>query len=136
GWMPEEFALTGGVMSGRGARTDEYIDVLRRLWAGEVDGFDGKHYTVPAGWAAPGPVQRPRPPVPPGGLVPPALVRAGRPAAGGGGGWRGGGGDGGGGIGPGGGRGSRWSGRRPSRRAGTRHRSGSCAGAWSAGARR
>jgi len=69
-------------MSGRGDRTDEYIDVLRRLWAGEVAEFHGKHYTVPAGWAAPVPVQRPGPPVLLGGLVPRALVRAGRIADG------------------------------------------------------
>src|SRR5215471_525193 len=82
GWMPEEFTLTGGIMSGRGDRTDEYIDVLRRLWAGEVAEFHGKHYTVPAGWAAPVPVQRPGPPILLGGLVPRALVRAGRLADG------------------------------------------------------
>jgi len=82
GWMPQEFALTGGIMSGRGARTAEYIDVLRRLWAGEVAEFDGKDYTVPAGWAAPVPVQRPGPPILLGGLVPRALVRAGQLADG------------------------------------------------------
>src|SRR5690348_11027321 len=63
GWMPEEFALTGGAMSGRGARTAEYLDVLRRLWAGRVAEFHGEHYTIPAGWVAPMPVQRPGPPV-------------------------------------------------------------------------
>jgi hypothetical protein len=82
GWMPQEFALTGGIMSGRGARTAEYIEVLRRLWAGEVAEFDGDHYTVPAGWAAPVPVQRPGPPILLGGLVPRALVRAGQLADG------------------------------------------------------
>ncbi len=83
GWMPEEFALTGGTMAGRGARTAEYLDVLRRLWAGEVTEFDGEHYTVPAGPVRPpcrcsGPV----PPILLGGLVPRALVRAGRLADG------------------------------------------------------
>src|SRR5579859_5552508 len=63
GWMPEEFAAAGGVMAGRGARTAEYIEVLRRLWAGGVAEFHGEHYTVPAGRAAPLPVQRPGPPV-------------------------------------------------------------------------
>jgi alkanesulfonate monooxygenase SsuD/methylene tetrahydromethanopterin reductase-like flavin-dependent oxidoreductase (luciferase family) len=36
GWMPEEFALTGAAMAGRAARTAEYIEVMRRLWAGGV----------------------------------------------------------------------------------------------------
>jgi probable F420-dependent oxidoreductase len=82
GWMPEEFALTGATMAGRGPRTAEYIDVLRRLWAGEVTEFHGEHYTVPAGWVAPVPVQRPGPPVLLGGMAPRALQRVGRLADG------------------------------------------------------
>ena len=82
GWLPEEFALTGATMAGRGARTAEYIDVMRRLWAGQVAGFDGEHFTIPAGWAAPVPVQRPGPPVLLGGMAPRALQRVGRLADG------------------------------------------------------
>jgi probable F420-dependent oxidoreductase len=82
GWMPEEFALTGATMAGRGDRTAEYLGVLRHLWAGGVTEFAGEHYTIPAGRFAPVPVQRPGPPVLLGGLVPRALVRAGRLADG------------------------------------------------------
>jgi probable F420-dependent oxidoreductase len=82
GWMPEEFALTGATLSGRGGRTPEYLEVLRRLWAGGVAEFHGEHYTIPAGRVAPEPVQRPGPPVLLGGLVPRALERAGRLADG------------------------------------------------------
>src|SRR6266513_2828437 len=59
GWMPEEFTAAEANMTGRGARTAEYIEVMRRLWAGGVAEFDGEHYMVPAGRAAPLPVQRP-----------------------------------------------------------------------------
>ncbi len=82
GWMPEEFEAAGAVMAGRGARTAEYLGVLRHLWAREVAGFHGEHYTVPAGRAAPLPVQRPGPPVLLGGTVPRALQRIGRLADG------------------------------------------------------
>ena len=82
GWMPEEFALTGATMSGRGATVAEYLEVLRRLWAGGVAEFHGEHYTIPAGWVAPVPVQRPGPPVLLGGLVPRALQRVGQLADG------------------------------------------------------
>src|SRR6266700_4139368 len=82
GWMPEEFAAAGAVMAGRGARTAEYIEVMRLLWAGGVTEFRGEHYTVPAGRAAPLPVQRPGPPVLLGGTVPRALQRVGRLADG------------------------------------------------------
>jgi probable F420-dependent oxidoreductase len=82
GWMPEEFTLTGGVMARRGARSAEYIDVMRRLWAGDGAGFKGEFYTIPAGRMAPPPVQRPGPPVLMGGLAPVALQRVGRLADG------------------------------------------------------
>jgi probable F420-dependent oxidoreductase len=82
GWMPEEFAMTGGTMGGRGARTEEYLDVLHHLWAGGVTEFHGAHYTIPAGRFAPLPVQRPGPPVLLGGMVPRALERVGRLADG------------------------------------------------------
>lgn len=82
GWMPEEFAAAGATMARRGARAAEYIEVMRRLWAGGVAEFSGEFYSVPAGRMAPLPVQRPGPPVLLGGMVPRALERAGRLADG------------------------------------------------------
>ncbi|MBO0773713.1 MAG: TIGR03619 family F420-dependent LLM class oxidoreductase [Actinobacteria bacterium] len=82
GWLPQEFTAAGAAMDRRGARTEEYIAVLRHLWAGAGDEFSGEFYQVPAGWVAPRPVQRPGPPVLLGGSVPRALRRAGRLADG------------------------------------------------------
>src|ERR1700761_2319611 len=82
GWMPEEFALTDASMARRGARTEEYLAVLRTLWADEVSSFDGEFYTIPAGRQDPRPVQRPGPPVLLGGMSRPAMERAGRIAEG------------------------------------------------------
>jgi probable F420-dependent oxidoreductase len=82
GWMPEEFALTGADMARRGARTAEYVQVLRTLWAGGDSAFDGSFYQVPAGTQAPLPVQPGGPPVLLGGLAKPALERVGRIADG------------------------------------------------------
>ena len=70
GWMAEEFAAAGATMARRGARTAEYIEVMRRLWAGGVAEFSGEFYTLPAGRMAPEPVQRPGPPILLGGTVP------------------------------------------------------------------
>src|SRR5271154_4091660 len=78
GWMPEEFAATGASTARRGARTEEYLAVLRTLWADQVSSFDGEFYTIPAGRQDPRPVQRPGPPVLLGGMSRPA------PEAGGG----------------------------------------------------
>jgi probable F420-dependent oxidoreductase len=82
GWMPEEFAATGASTARRGARADEYLAVLRALWADGVTSFDGEFYTIPAGRQDPRPVQRPGPPVLLGGMSGPALRRAGRLADG------------------------------------------------------
>ena len=49
GWMPEEFALTGAEMARRGARSAEYVQVLRALWSGGAAAYDGEFYRVPAG---------------------------------------------------------------------------------------
>jgi len=82
GWSPEEFAATGASTARRGARTEEYLRVLRTLWADEISQFDGEFYTVPRTRMAPKPVQRPGPPVLLGGVVPAAMARAGRLADG------------------------------------------------------
>ena len=82
GWMPEEFAATGASMPRRGARAEEYLAVLRTLWADEVSSHSGDFYTVPAGRQDPRPVQKPGPPVLLGGMSPPAMERAGRIADG------------------------------------------------------
>ena len=82
GWMPEEFAAAGASTARRGARTEEYLAVLRTLWADEVSSFDGEFYTIPAGRQDPRPVQKPGPPVLLGGMSRPAIERAGRIADG------------------------------------------------------
>ena len=82
GWMPEEFTVAGGTMARRGARTGEYIEVMRRIWAEGPAEFHGRDYELPAGWFAPNPVQRPGPPILIGGSAPAALQRAGRLADG------------------------------------------------------
>ena len=82
GWMPEEFAAAGASTARRGARTEEYLAVLRTLWADEVSSFGGEFYTIPAGRQDPRPVQQPGPPVLLGGMSRPAIERAGRIADG------------------------------------------------------
>jgi probable F420-dependent oxidoreductase len=82
GWMPEEFAVMGASMARRGARAEEYLAVLRTLWADEVSSYQGEFYQVPDGRQDPRPVQRPGPPVLLGGMSRPAMERAGRIAEG------------------------------------------------------
>jgi probable F420-dependent oxidoreductase len=83
GWMPEEFALTGGDMPHRGARAAEYVRMLRALWAGTVPStVVGAFYEAPAGAQLPRPVQPGGPPILLGGMARPALQRVGRIADG------------------------------------------------------
>ena len=44
GWMADEFELLGQSFSDRGARNDEMIAVLRKLWTGEVVEHHGRFY--------------------------------------------------------------------------------------------
>jgi len=82
GWSAAEFTATGASADRRGARTREYIGVLRVLWADGISEFHGDFYTVPPSHMVPKPVQRPGPPILLGGSVPTALRRAGRLADG------------------------------------------------------
>jgi probable F420-dependent oxidoreductase len=82
GWMPEEFTITGASTARRGARTEEFLAVLRTLWDDGVSSYDGEFYAIPAGRQDPRPVQRPGPPVLLGGMSRAAMERAGRLADG------------------------------------------------------
>jgi probable F420-dependent oxidoreductase len=82
GWMPEEFAMTGASMERRGARTAEYVRVLRAIWGEQPAEFSGEFYRVPRGTVLPRPVQPGGPPVLLGGTAAVALRRVGRVADG------------------------------------------------------
>ena len=42
GWLKEEFEALGVPWERRGARTDEYVAVMRELWGGNEVSFDGE----------------------------------------------------------------------------------------------
>jgi probable F420-dependent oxidoreductase len=77
GWSPDEYAAAGVPMQERGRRFDEWLDCFNALLSEEPVSWEGEFYTVPRSYVAPGPVQRPRPPLLIGGSAPPALRRAG-----------------------------------------------------------
>ncbi len=47
GWLKEEFDVVAAPFDQRGARTDEYLQVMRTLWTDDVSSFDGEHYQLP-----------------------------------------------------------------------------------------
>src|SRR5512145_2115711 len=76
GYLKPEFDAVGASFEDRGARTDEYIDVLRVLWTEEKPRFAGRTVRFAGVDAHPRPVQRPHPPLVVGGTSAPALRRA------------------------------------------------------------
>jgi probable F420-dependent oxidoreductase len=76
GYLKPEFDAVGARFDDRGARTDEYIDVLRALWSEEKPSFAGRTVRFAGIDAHPRPVQKPHPPIVVGGTSPPALRRA------------------------------------------------------------
>jgi probable F420-dependent oxidoreductase len=76
GWMEEEFDLMGTPFGQRGKRADEMLEVLGKLWTGEVVEHHGAHFDVPPLEMLPAPTE----PVPVivGGLSEAALRRAAR----------------------------------------------------------
>jgi probable F420-dependent oxidoreductase len=78
GWLEEEFRALGVPYEARGARCDEYLEVIRRLWCDERAAFSGRFYELEACVQEPRPVQKPHPPILVGGVAEPALRRAAR----------------------------------------------------------
>ncbi|MGH9307523.1 MAG: TIGR03619 family F420-dependent LLM class oxidoreductase [Acidimicrobiales bacterium] len=76
GWMREEFDAMGQDFSNRGARLEEMIPLLRRLWEGGMVEHHGRHYDFASLEMSPAPTL----PVPiyGGGQSPAALRRAAR----------------------------------------------------------
>jgi len=78
GYLRPEFDAVGAPFEDRGARTDEYIDVLRALWTEAKPSFSGRTVRFRGIDAHPRPVQKPHPPIVVGGTSPKALARAAR----------------------------------------------------------
>ena len=79
GWMEEEFkALAAADFKHRGAVTDEYIAIFKKLWTGEPATHKGKFYSFDEVLCQPKPIQIPGPPIWIGGHTNPALRRVAR----------------------------------------------------------
>jgi probable F420-dependent oxidoreductase len=75
GWSAEEFAALGVPFARRGARTDEYLAAIRKLWAEDVATFHGEFVSFDAVRVNPKPVRGRRVPVITGGTTDAALRR-------------------------------------------------------------
>ena len=78
GWLEEEFVALGVPFEERGARTDEYIEALRALWAEGDSSYKGRFVSFERAVSKPGPAQEGGPPIVVGGHSDAAARRAGR----------------------------------------------------------
>ena len=77
GWLKEEYEALGVPWARRGRRTEEYLELIKRVWAEEKTAFSGEFCSFPTLYSYPKPVQKPHPPIIFGG-GPAALRRAAR----------------------------------------------------------
>jgi probable F420-dependent oxidoreductase len=82
GWNKEEVEACGYRWEDRGARCDEFMTVMRRLWTEDVVDFKGKWVQFETMRMDPKPVQKPHIPIIVGGYADAALRRAVRYGAG------------------------------------------------------
>jgi probable F420-dependent oxidoreductase len=78
GEFPPEFEASGVPVAERGARTDEGIQLLRRLWTEDDVAHDGKSFSFGKVSLAPKPLQANGPPIIVGGRKGPSFRRAGQ----------------------------------------------------------
>lgn len=77
--LPNELEACGGIDTAeRAGRTDEAIDLMRRLWTEDAVTFRGKYFRTTDATIEPKPVQQPAPPIWIGGRTEPAFRRVGR----------------------------------------------------------
>lgn len=81
GWNAVEYEALGENFHDRGARSEEQIDLMRKLWADEVVSYQGKWHKVTEAGLNPLPVRRSIP-VWLGGMAPQVMERVGRIADG------------------------------------------------------
>jgi probable F420-dependent oxidoreductase len=61
GWNAVEYEALGEKFTNRGRRSEEQVEVMRKLWTERSVTFNGKHHTVTGAGLAPMPIQRPIP---------------------------------------------------------------------------
>lgn len=82
GWSQDEMDAAGADMKTRGARAEEFLQVLKTIWTANPAEFHGKFFTLPSSYIEPKPIQKPHPPIYLAAFAPAALNRLARLADG------------------------------------------------------
>ena len=75
GWSKDEMDAAGANMKERGARADEFLQLLKTIWTTNPVEFHGKFFELPKSYIYPKPVQMPHPPIYLAAFAPAALKR-------------------------------------------------------------
>lgn len=78
GWQREEYESVGVPWPKRGARAEEYVQIMKSLWRDDVSSYDGDFYNLRPSSLYPKPYQRPHPPIHFGGESDATLRRVAR----------------------------------------------------------
>jgi probable F420-dependent oxidoreductase len=82
GWSQDEMDATGADMKQRGARAEEFLQVLKAIWTANPVEFQGKFFHLSKSYIEPKPVQKPHPPIYLAAFAPAAMNRLARLADG------------------------------------------------------
>ncbi|MFZ1864789.1 MAG: LLM class F420-dependent oxidoreductase [Polyangiales bacterium] len=75
GWLAEEYEAMGTPFKRRGARFDEYLEAIKKVWTGNVVEHEGEFVSWHGFMSHPTPAQRPHPPILMGGTTTKTLHR-------------------------------------------------------------
>jgi alkanesulfonate monooxygenase SsuD/methylene tetrahydromethanopterin reductase-like flavin-dependent oxidoreductase (luciferase family) len=75
GWSKDEYQVSNIPFKDRGKRADEYIQILKKIWAEDVVEFKGQYYNIPTSKIEPKPTQKPHIPIYLGGYSQGTFVR-------------------------------------------------------------
>jgi probable F420-dependent oxidoreductase len=82
GWSEDEMEAAGAEKKDRGARADEFLEILKAIWTTNPVEYRGKYYRLAKSYIGPKPAQKPHPPIILAAFAPPALKRLARLADG------------------------------------------------------
>ena len=75
GWSKDEYEASGIPYKDRGAKADEFLQILNRIWTNDLVEYKGEYYSIPASKIGPKSLQKPRPPILLGGSSPKTFSR-------------------------------------------------------------
>jgi probable F420-dependent oxidoreductase len=75
GWSKDEYQVSNVPYENKGARANEFVQALKKVWTDDVVEFKGKFYNVPASKIGPKPIQKPHIPLYLGGFAPNTFSR-------------------------------------------------------------